>query len=70
MDFKEATDVLFRCCTHAELAEKLGCSVAAIRQARLSPEAAAYRKPPPGWREALRELARQRSLELADLAES
>jgi hypothetical protein len=70
MDFRTATDLLFRTVTHAELAERLGCSVATIRQARLSPSAAAHRSPPPGWEAAVRELARERGEALTDLAES
>lgn len=68
MDFKSATDLLFRTVTHGELAERLGCSVASIRQARLDPSAAAHRAPPPNWQEAVRELARERGAELAGLA--
>ena len=68
MDFKKATDQLFRSVSHAELAERLGCSVATIRQARLRPDASGYRSPPPGWEDAVRALAREKSVELARLA--
>lgn len=68
MDFKTATDRLFRTVTHAELAERLGCSVATIRQARLDPRANAHRSPPAGWQDVVRELARERALDFSDLA--
>jgi hypothetical protein len=67
MDFKTATDRLFRTVTHAELAAALGCSVATIRQARLSPDANAHRSPPAGWEDAVRRLARERGGELLSL---
>lgn len=67
MDFKTATDRLFGTVTHSELAARLGCSVATIRQARLDPAAKAHRNPPAGWEAAVRELARERRLDLADL---
>lgn len=70
MNFKAATDILFATVTHAELAERIGCSVASIRQARLSPDALAHRSPPPGWQEAVRALARERGEALAELAKS
>jgi DNA-binding GntR family transcriptional regulator len=57
MNFKEATDGLFDRIDHAELAEALGVSVASIRQARLSKNAKAYREPPPGWENAVAQLA-------------
>ncbi|HUB45891.1 MAG TPA: hypothetical protein VMB73_12965 [Acetobacteraceae bacterium] len=53
MDFKEATDSLFAGVDHQELAERLGVSVASIRQARLRPDAKAHRSPPPHWPEAV-----------------
>jgi hypothetical protein len=60
MNFKEATDGLFDRIDHAELAKALGVSVASIRQARLSPQAKAYREPPPNWQVALIRLAEKR----------
>jgi hypothetical protein len=69
MNFKEATDGLFHRVDHAELAEALGVSVASIRQARLSPDARAYREPPPKWREAAIRLAEKRLLHYRKLIE-
>ncbi len=60
MNFKEATDGLFDRISHEELADALGVSVAAIRQARLSPAAKAYRTPPREWQDAVIRLAEKR----------
>jgi hypothetical protein len=60
MNFKEATDGLFDRISHEELARALGISVASIRQARLSPTANAYRKPPKEWESAVIRLAEKR----------
>jgi hypothetical protein len=60
MNFKEATDALFERISHEDLADALGVSVASIRQARLNPQARAYREPPVGWEEATLSLVRKR----------
>jgi hypothetical protein len=60
MNFKEATDLLFDRISHEELADALGASVASIRQARLSPDANAFREAPPGWGKAVIGLAEKR----------
>jgi hypothetical protein len=60
MNFKEATDGLFDRISHEQLAEALGVSVAAIRQARLTPTAKAYRAAPREWQEAVIRLAEGR----------
>jgi hypothetical protein len=60
MNFKDATDGLFDRISHEELAEALGVSVAAIRQARLTPTAKAYRAAPRDWQEAVIRLAEGR----------
>lgn len=60
MTFKEATDRLFSCVTHADLAKALRASVPAIRQARLTPTAKAYRAPPEEWEAAVVRLAEER----------
>lgn len=70
MDFRTATDTLFRAVPHAELAERLGYSVATIRQARLRPDASGHRSPPPGWQKAVRDLAKERGAEILSLAEA
>jgi len=53
VDFKEATDALFSRIGHESLAERLGVSVALIRQARLRPDAHSHRTPPDHWRDAV-----------------
>lgn len=69
MDFKKATDALFAPVTHQELADVLGVSVAAIRQARLSREALAYRSPPEGWEKAVLKLAKARGRHFRRIAD-
>lgn len=69
LDFKKTTDELFAPLSHGHLAQALGVSVALIRQARLSPEAHAYRAPPPGWERAVMALARRRARYYQKLAE-
>jgi phosphoenolpyruvate carboxylase len=60
MNFKTASDALFDRVTHEALASELGVSVAAIRQARLRPEAKAHRQPPINWEKSVQELAQER----------
>lgn len=60
MDFKKATDSLFAGVAHKDLADELGVSIPAIRQARLGVGAKAYRAPPKGWQRAVIELAESR----------
>lgn len=68
MTFQEMTDELLKCFTAAEIAERIGCSVGAVKQARLQPGTSGYRSPPPGWEKALKELARERGGDLLSLA--
>ncbi len=68
MDFKKATDGLFDRVEHEDLARTLGVSIASIRQARLNPEAKAFRAPPPNWKEALIRLAERRAAHYQRLA--
>jgi hypothetical protein len=66
--FRSATDELFSCITHHELAEALGVSVASVRQARLDPAAKARRSPPEGWERGVARLAQERATRLLRLA--
>lgn len=70
MDFQAATDTLLE---HGvslrELADELGSSHGALKQARLDPDSAGYRRPPEGWQEGVRELARRRGGKLCELAD-
>lgn len=63
MDFREATDKLFDGVQQADLAEALGVSIASIRQARLSPNAKAYREAPKNWRYAVIRLSEKRIMD-------
>lgn len=49
MDFKSATDAIIQPVRLPELAKELEVSEASIRQARLKPDARAFRKPPENW---------------------
>jgi hypothetical protein len=60
MDFKKATDALFEGVAHKDLAEQLGVSIPAIRQARLGVSSKAHRSPPKGWEQAVIGLAENR----------
>jgi hypothetical protein len=51
--------VLFQRVDQEKLAQKLGVSIASIRQARLRSDAAAHRSPPSNWREAVIKLAEE-----------
>ena len=67
MNFQKATDALFSRVSHSVLADELGVSVAAIRQARLKPEASAHRTPPQNWERAVIRLAEERVGNLRNL---
>lgn len=67
--FRKATDELFRGISHEELSGALGCSVATIRQARLDPDAKAFRNPPVGWEEVVLKLAEKQADHFRKLAE-
>ena len=69
MSFKEATDSLFCQADHSDLAKALGVSIASIRQARLRPEARAYRAPPKDWPFAVIRLAEQEIMRQRELIE-
>ena len=68
MDFKAATDRLTAAkITADDIAEACGVVRNSIARARLDPSSPAYRSPPPNWRPALAQLARQRIEELTML---
>jgi hypothetical protein len=70
MDFKKATDQLFRRLDHADLAKVLGVSVASIRQARLQVTAKARREPPADWPDAIIRLAEDRMAHYRNLVDA
>ena len=65
--FKHVTDLL--CLPSPELAELFNAKPQTIRQMRLDPTKAGYRRPPKGWEKKLATLARARGGELVKLAE-
>lgn len=68
MDFKTATDILGL--QAADLAKAFNLQPQTIRQMRLTPGTASYRTPPAGWEKMVARLARERTRELAQLAEA
>lgn len=69
MNFNEATDgLLAGGVTLNEIADALGVSYAAVKQARLAPDNTAHRRPPVGWQPKLIQLARQRGRSLEEFA--
>jgi hypothetical protein len=70
MDFREATESLCARVSHEELAKSLGVSVAAVRQARLRPDAKSHRSAPGGWKAAVIRLAEKRASQYHQLVES
>lgn len=69
-DFRTATDHLFSKLGADDLAEALGCSTQAIRQARTDSGSTSYRAPPAGWEAAVRKLALAQAAALTKLAKS
>ena len=68
MDFKTATDRLSAAkITADDIAEACGVVRNSIARARLDPSSPAYRSPPPHWRPALAQLARERVTQLNGL---
>ena len=60
-DFVSVMDALCSGVSHDDVAARLGVSVAAIRQARLKPDAASRRSPPKGWRAVAMAMAEERA---------
>jgi hypothetical protein len=69
MDFIEAMERLKRAVTDDEIAAATGVSTNTIRRTRADPSTRNFRPPPAGWRQVLARLARNRSKELAVLAD-
>ena len=65
MNFRKATDELLAGVTLEDLANALGVSIQAVRQARTDEASTAFRSPPPDWERGVRKLAtvRARALE-------
>ena len=70
MDFRSASGrATDACITLADIAEEVDIAPQTVRRARMDPSSPNYRTPPRGWRKAIAKLARERSAELAKLAE-
>lgn len=70
MDFKTATDWLSAAkITADDIAEACGVVRNSIARARLDQSSSAYRSPPPNWRSALTQLARERISALSRVIE-
>lgn len=67
VDYKEATDILFKRVTAASLAEALGVSANAIARARLDSTTRDFRPAPASWAKAVALLAEERANELLKL---
>jgi len=67
MNFTEATDRLTKVISLADLARELNASYGLIRQARMNPSSASYRRPPGGWEQAVAKLAGERAQDLLAL---
>ena len=68
VDFIAATDALLAKTKPEDLAEAIGCSVASVKQARMT-EGGGRRSPPPGWEAGVARLARQKAAQLQKLAD-
>ena len=68
MNFRKATDELLSSVTLEDLANALGASLQAVRQARAEEGSAGFRRPPEGWEAAAAKLARRQAVKLDRLA--
>ncbi len=68
MNFRQATDALLESVTLEDLANAMGISIQAVRQARAAEGSKAHRSPPPDWDGAVIQLAQARAKALSALA--
>lgn len=68
MNFKQATDALLESVTLQDLADAMGISLQAVRQARSSEGSGSHRPPPSDWERAVAKLASRRGARLQRLA--
>lgn len=68
-NFRAVTDQLLAKLGAEDLAAEIGCSVQAVKQARMDESSPSYRRPPSGWERAVRKLALARAGALTKLAE-
>ncbi|HEY0463844.1 MAG TPA: hypothetical protein VGC79_06530 [Polyangiaceae bacterium] len=69
MNFRKATDELLASVTLQDIANELGVSLQAVRQARSNEGSTAFRPPPEGWENAVKKLAETRGAKLRRFAE-
>jgi hypothetical protein len=62
MNFRKATDALLESVTLDDLAEEMGVSLQALRQARAAENTTSHRSPPVGWEASVRRLAERQQL--------
>lgn len=67
MNYRDAVDGLCKGISHARLAKELGVSLPSMRQARMRPDSAGYRRPPVGWRKTVIRLAEKRVADYQEL---
>jgi hypothetical protein len=60
MNFREVLDALCANLGHTEVADALGISVQAVRQARMKPDSSGFRAPPKDWENVAIRLAEER----------
>jgi hypothetical protein len=68
MNFKQATNALLESVTLDDLAQTMGVSVQAVRQARADERTEAFRSPPAGWERATWRLAEAQARHFTQLA--
>ena len=67
MNFREALDALSDPLDHKKVAEALGVSLQAVRQARMAEQSSAFRAPPKHWKEVAIRLAERRIMHYRQL---
>jgi hypothetical protein len=69
-NFRDATEALFSKLGAEDLAKEMGCSLGAIKQARMNPDSASHRPPPAEWEKAAKALAERQATFFSKLAKS
>jgi len=67
MNFREAVDALCDPLDHKKVAEALGVSLQAVRQARMQEQSSAFRAPPKHWKDIAILLAERRVMHYRQL---
>jgi hypothetical protein len=69
MDFRETVDELCAPLDHKKVADALGVSLQAVRQARMAEQSSAFRAPPKHWKDTIIRLAERRIMHYRKLIE-